>query len=590
MKTYTKKKGRIAIAWLVIVTMVFATMYTPFAMAEDTPPTPATPGITFDLDTFGKYDISEGVEEDGYVTFRISDEMDFIIFKQGNLGGDKQVSYLWTPMEVNDTLKQDIVDQVVYWANHGGDGSLKDLQLSDLGYIYGFGVLGIYNYSITHDEANNEFVIVVDQEKLSHMTFGSYDEEIVPGTGQITLMKTFEGYQFVGEDFEFWLYEADKDWNQAQEPLQKVYNDINGAITFAPINYGEEDIDVDHHYIIIEKGAGPDNNTPDIVFDDQPIKVIMKVTLNDENEIVATPEFYGEKESFTNTFEEKEYGSIQVTKTITVPNGAEYNNPITFLFALFDEEGNIYEEYEPLEITVDPELPLSETGTFTGLDLNKVYSVYEVYKNGDEFLKIETDNEGNVTTEGIPVKMIKYTNNVDIEVNSETPAEVMVDNTLPSEEEGLTGSILVTKTVTVNNKPFTSNRTFYVGLFADEALTTLIDEKSLTPAGKYEASFDELEAGATFYVAETDGKGTALTKEAAKELGFEITIDGKKVEKVAVVIDGDMMVDLVNNFKSEEFPLTGDDSNMSLWLFLAMLGVAGALAPFAFRKKEVTND
>ena len=73
--------------------------------------------------------------------------------------------------------------------------------------------------------------------------------------------------------------------------------------------------------------------------------------------------------------------------------------------------------------------------------------------------------------------------------------------------------------------------------------------------------------------------------------GTGVTVlEGEEIAAAEMTGDGETLVKLVNKYKDEEFPLTGDATNMNLWLFLAVLGVAGAIAPFALRKREEIND
>jgi len=587
MNTNIKKKGRIAMAWLIIITMVFATMSTPFAYAVDSTTYPSG-------NTFSNF---QTVDKEDLTSTSVPASADFIFIKQAS--GQQDAHYLWTPMEITDNqLKADILQYV-----RDNDNSMKnDVQYPDSywatfdNFIWGYdGEAGTFNdspYGFTLEEIEGMSYTVIQWEsgKISHIDFGDYEQ--LSATAQIVLTKALVGNDI--EDysgkFGFELVETDSTW----EPLEgatpaTAYNDADGNITFPSVTYKT----LGTHYYQATEVPG---SVLGVTYDADPINIQVAVGM-DGDVLKAVVTVVSEKKSFTNTYEEEEFGSINVTKTVTVPGGATLTKPMTFTFALFDDQGNRYTEYEPLEITVNPLDPPAPgnpdavTGTFTGLDLEKTYNVYEVYQDGEDFLKVETDNEGNVITAGIPWKSMTYTNNEDIEVNSETAAEVTVNNVLPSEEGGLTGSIEVVKTVTVNNKPFASNLTFYVGLFEDEELTILIDKQALVMNGKTETSvtFEELDAG-LYYIAETDKDGNPLTG-TAKDLGFEIQINGDKTNISAVeLIEDEMLVNLVNNFKKEEFPLTGDNSNMNLWLFLAMLGVAGAIAPFAFGKKEKAND
>lgn len=713
MKTNTKKKGRIAIAWLVIVTMVFATMYTPFAMAETT------------LDVHG---ITKVGAQTQYV---IPAENDFVFIKQAT--ADKNTYVLWT----RDTLtvaEQHLIIDSLLKNLPGGDKSIFDLyvdkkdpskgvQYNLVQYFSGFKTINIipktgapYSYTFSQNDAG-QIILDNNAKKISHIYYGQYDESyfisvnkavtlnessdpedlqgingsifvslytkyengeysgligqkeikvkdgasIAPavfevaktgtyyvvetyangdpvepgmmfgkklvsidnsapdgiiitttskndvlitnhlsfeepkGTGTIEVEKILNGKSLSEDMFEFQLIEVESDFTTpvlggVNETVgnEAALDGMPGKVQFSTIEYENDNT---HYYLIKEKKG----NDPTITYDNSEIKVTMNLTDDGEGNLIGTPTYSDGIKTFTNTYTQKEYGQISVTKEVVISDGSDTTINGKFYAGLFVKgEGDSFElvslgEYEEPAI-VELEVVNNESAPvlFEGLDLGMTYYVFETDKEG---MIIDVDDEGNI----LPLRAsgwyaVKYDKNViPLDTKMKTGAAT-ISNFFSSDEGELLGSILVTKTVTVNNKPFASNRTFHVGLFADEELTTLIAEKSLTPAGKYEASFDALEAGATFYVAETDGKGIALTKEAAKELGFDITINDKKVEKVAVVIEGDMLVELVNNFKSEEFPLTGDDSNMNLWLFLGMLGVAGALAPFAFRKKEATND
>lgn len=712
MNTNIKKRGRIAIAWFVIVTMVFATMYTPFAFASTS------------LDVHG---ITKVGAQTQYV---IPAENDFVFIKQATASHNTYV--LWTRDTLTLTEQHSIIDTLLKGLP-GGDKSIFDLYVDKkdpnkgvnydlVNYFSGFGKVDVtpttgssYSYTFSQNDVG-QIILDNSASKISHIYYGQYNQSfsisvtktvtlnessstdaikgingsvyvslfttfqngiysgllgqkeikvvdgvgVAPavfsvantgtyyvvetyqngkpvtapgmmfgktlvsvnntaengvevtttsmnnvtitnnltfeskGTGTVDASKILNGKDMTKDMFAFQLIETQSDF---MTPIAGGVNETvgneaaldgqPGSIQFSPIDYNNTDT----HYYIIKEVKGSD---PTISYDEGVINVTMAVTSDGEGNLTGNPSYSPEGKVFTNTYREQEYGSIQVTKTVNLPGGEPIKNPLTFMFALFDEEGNIYTEYEPLAITVNPGEPLTATGTFTGLNLDKKYTVYEVYESGNDFLKIETDNEGNVTTEGMPMKSIKYTDNIGIEVNSETPAKVTVDNTFAEEDFPLFGSVIVNKTVTVNGKAFASNRTFYVALFADKELTEMVsDVNKLKMQGKSSTTTEfltdkfgnPLEAGTTYYIAETDKKGAPLTG-TFEELGFEIDIDQAEI----VITEEGTEVNIINNFKSEEFPLTGDDSNMNLWLFLGMLGVAGALAPFAFRKKEVTND
>jgi hypothetical protein len=229
---------------------------------------------------------------------------------------------------------------------------------------------------------------------------------------------------------------------------------------------------------------------------------------------------------------------------------------------------------------------------FDKLDLDKTYYVFETDSDGNI---IQTETDGTIITPILPdwIK-ISYENAVVTLSENMMDGESTITNIFDPEDLPLLGSILVNKSVTLNDKPYATNMTFYVALFANKELTTLVSEvKVLKMNGNTTTSVEfltdkdgkPLEVGTTYYIAETNKDGVPLTG-TIKEIGFEIVID-----KTMVVINEEgTTVNVVNKFKSEDFPLTGDNFNMNLWLFLSMLGAAGALAPLAFRKKEEAND
>lgn len=610
MNTNLLKKGRLAMAWLIIITMVFATMSTPFAYAKpaDPPaqPTPDTAGITFDLSTFEKPD---GTVNEGLLTYRISDEADFIIFKQGSLGSDTQVSYLWTPLSIDPTLQQDIVNQLVYWANYypgDKDGSLKDLKLSDLQYIYGFGTKGIYGYSILHDELNKEFVIVANQDQLSHITFGSYGHE-EEELGQINVTKEVA-----------WTEDSIN-----PVPITKTFR----AGLFTMVNDAYELVQIGGEDAIVELNV--DNSQPaEATFDNLPLDQTYYVfEIDEDNSPIATDEngnllplvnegwvtlkytsnpielteadVPGEI-TITNYFKDLgvpyEAGEITVTKEVTVLSD-DPNTKVTHVFhvALFeDQDGKMVKVADDKDLSIVGSV--STSVTFEELSLDKTYYVFETDDSGN----IIQTNDGTIVTPILKdwIK-IGYTNPIISLTSEKQTGESTINNVFDTRDQFFDPSIKVIKTVTVNNVPTASNLTFYAGLFEDKELTKLVAFKPLPMKGTatadasfafYQDGVTPLKVGATYYVAETNDQGKPLAG-TAKELGFEITINGvTNNNSTVVLIEEEAVVNIVNNFKKEEFPLTGDNSNMNLWLFLAMLGVAGAIAPFAFRKKEEAND
>ena len=575
MNTNIKKKGRIAMAWLIIITMVFATMSTPFALA-DTAPVPTTPGVTI----FGFEKVNEGDIEDETVGI----EADFILFKQASV--QQESYYLWTKEEIPDSLKADIYAYLQF-----NDPSLANYPFASLNFIWGFdGDAETFNdspYGITLSEDGDFIVIDWEMGKISHIDFGQYEFEAeAEGTGAVVVNKVLTGPMDLEADmFDFTIVETDDEWETLLEGYtETVSNDAAGNIPFSAIKYEKAGT---YYYVISE--VVPVDKIEGVTYDQHMVKVTMTVADVGDGILEGTPAYDGVT-TFTN--DSVLYGSIEVTKEVVVlGDDPEATVNYTFYAALFEDvEGTMVKvsDVKPL-VVVDK---ASTSVTFDGLDLEKTYYVFETDAEGNI---IATDANGKIETPIIPAWIeINYEDAVVTLSAKNLEGESTITNVFNTEGFPLFGSITVNKTVTANGKAFASNRTFYVALFADKELTELVsDVNALKMNGKSSTTTEfltdidgnPLEAGTTYYIAETDKDGVPLTG-SYKELGFEISIDNAKI----VITEEGTTVNIINKFKSEEFPLTGDNSNMNLWLFLAMLGVAGAIAPFAFRKKEVAND
>lgn len=334
-----------------------------------------------------------------------------------------------------------------------------------------------------------------------------------------------------------------------------------------------------------------DGNVPGFTYDTDVIRVTVVVTEDDNNTLVARAS-YDEGQVFSNSYEGP--GSITVTKKMIVLTD-DPTVTVDYLFhvALFvNEDGNMVKVSDVKELDVVGSADAS--AFFDKLDLDEMYYVYETDAAGNI---IQTEADGTIITPIVPDwTKITYTGNQVTLSEDGMRGATVITNTFDPEDLPLKGegTIRVNKSVTVDDKLFASNRTFYVALFTDKELKNLASEvKTIQMNGASTAfvTFDKDKMGEplfvedTYYVAETDKNGVPLVG-TVDTLGFEITIDNAKV----VITKEGSTVNIINKFKSEEFPLTGDNSNMGLWLFLAMLGVAGAIAPIAFRKKEVTND
>jgi len=689
MNTGLKKKGRIGIAWLISITMVFASMATPLAFAADAP--------ALDLHGITKLDGNDA-------QYIIPGENDFVFIKQAT--AENHTYVVWTRDALSDTQKQEIIDYVIA----SGTAAEADATVALTNFFSGFGTFTVHpnngsDYTYTFSE-NGDGDIVLDNPfgKISHLWYGQYDTDYkisvtkavtlngdqsttdingtvyvslfsdaayttmvdgttpqmitvtggtattvtftvkeagtyyvaetdqdgnlitaggmmfglhlvsidnsnpdgvvvnaegsdlvtitnnfeydAAGTGAVEVNKVLTGPLDLEADmFDFTIVQTDSAWAPlAGGYTETVSNNADGTIPFSEIQYEEPGT---YYYTISE--VVPADPISGVTYDTHVVKVTMTVTDIGDEVLEGTPAYDGAT-TFTNDSELN--GSITVTKEVTVlGDNPDATVNYSFYAALFvDEEGTMVKVSDVKELkVVDAK---STSVTFDGLDLNKTYYVYETDDAGNI---IATDTAGKIVTPIIPAwTNISYENAVVTLTPNNLEGESTITNVFTTEGFPLFGSITVNKTVTVGGKAFASTRTFYVALFADKELTNMVsDVKALKMNGNSSTTTEfltdkdgnPLEAGTTYFIAETDKNGVPLTG-TVEELGFEIAIDNAQI----VITEEGTTVNIINKFKEEEFPLTGDNSNMSLWLFLAMLGVAGALAPFAFRKKEEAND
>jgi len=595
MNTIIKKKGRTALALLVSITMVFATVSYPVSVAKAVDEPLVMPVVT---------ELGDKMEpsNDGPQHYNLPEGYNFVYIKQAHdsnvLWTADNFESIWgTTIDIG-TEDEPGADRASFMEFLGDElNPASDLADPIIDYIHGFDEFDFdgYSYEFTLDETDGHISFVYDGDKVSHFYAGMYEvPEESNDTVSLVFTKVLEGMDLEADMFEFTLSEASDTW-VAGTVLQTIGNtdSANDNVVFNDLVFDEEGT---FRFIIKELNIDPIDG---VTYDEHIVKLTVTVEEVEEGVLEAVAVFDGDM-VFTNTYEEEEeFGQISVTKEVEVTDGSETPVNGTFYAGLFTKVGENFKLVKVgkgdekvaaiAELEIINSDPATDTTTFTDLPLDQMYYIFETDEDG---VIIETDEDGNI----LPLRAsgwyaLEYDGNEIMLTPQNKTGDATITNFFSSEEEGLLGSIKVVKTVTVNKKPFASNLTFFVGLFEDEELTTLIDKKELAMNGKTNTSvtFDELDAG-LYYIAETDKDGKPLTG-TTEDLGFEIQINGEDTNKVAVeLIEDEMLVNLVNNFKKEEFPLTGDNSNMNLWLFLAMLGVAGAIAPFAFRKKEEAND
>jgi len=470
----------------------------------------------------------------------------------------------------------------------------------------GIDIEGYYLQSITN-QGNSITVSSTTVPATLTITNNLVDRE--PDTIPVEIQKNLVGMDLTAGQFSFTLVETDSDWDVLDITKADVKtNDATGKVVFDDLVFDEVADGEETRYFIIYENI-PDTSDAEymygMLYDTHAIHLTINVS-EEGDAIVAEVESMTGSATFTNTMQ---YGQISVTKAVvftgkTLPEDGINGTFYAGLFTMVDDEYVLVkfgDEKAIAELVVVNSAPVTDSTTFVGLDLNETYYVFETDVNG---VIIPTDGTDNGSGNILPLTTVgwyalAYAGTEITLTPRNLTDEATITNYFNDFEAPFDPSIKVIKTVTVNNKPTASNLTFYAGLFEDPELTKLVAFKPLPMNGTTtaEASFafyqdgvTPLKVGTTYYVAETDKDGKPLAG-TAKELGFEITINGvTNNNSTVVLIEEEAVVNIVNNFKKEEFPLTGDNSNMNLWLFLAMLGVAGAIAPFAFRKKEVAND
>ncbi len=655
MNIITKKRGRIAIAWLICITMIFASFAGPFSPMEaqastedliitENPIMPEDPTMPED----------PIMPEDPTTPEDPTMPEDSILFE----GPSRSMMLMcptpdpqpvsWTPTATKILVGKDLSDYEAgtfmfeltqtdpstcadpLMAPNGHDGSIvfPTITYTQAGtYTYTLKEVGGNILGITYDASIITLTVKViknDSNQL-RIRWAHYSDEAKfinkytqPVSWTPIAIKVLEGKElsdFEAGTFEFQLTQTNP--STCTDPLS-AFSEIDGSVTF-PTKYYTDD--GTYEYTMEEVGE----LVPGVTNDLTKYNIIVVVTWNYEyawwdflhwfpiNKYLVAEVTYPDNVTngvpvFTNTYVGP--GSITVTKRVVLDmDDPEFELTKTFYAGLFikTEEGMELVQLGEGDDAVDAiaklevvdSAPATDSETFVGLDLDQMYYIFETDEDGNI---IETDDDGYIlpknTTGWYALAYENEENAVELTPEALT-GSVTITNYFADFEAPFDPSVKVIKTVTVNNTPTASNLTFYAGLFEDKELTILVAFKPLPLNGgiSAEASFafyqdgvTPLKAGTTYYVAETNDKGVPLAG-TAKELGFEITINGVTNNNSTVeLIEEEAVVNIVNNFKKEEFPLTGDDSNMGLWLFLAMLGVAGAIAPFAFRKKEVAND
>ncbi|MCQ4636853.1 SpaA isopeptide-forming pilin-related protein [Anaerovorax odorimutans] len=354
----------------------------------------------------------------------------------------------------------------------------------------------------------------------------------------------------------------------------KMNNNESTTVTF-------DNVKVNETYYVVETDEDgnaltntADDDTWAIAYDNQ------VVTL-DPNNLTA-------ESKITNSYFDQYYwaGSIDVTKRVTM-DGKDFESNSIFYVGLYTDKDCTQQVGDIKPLVMDGKA--STTVTFADLPINQTYYV------------AETDAEGKVITDSqkqLNCEMTIDKNGFTLTEENQTGSAVITNDFHDEEQFYYGGQITVNKTTTFNGKPYKTNEVFYVALFADKAHKERItDAKALKMNGGSAAkvTFENLSYG-TYYLAETDKNGKALTELEAADLGFTNLMDEE------IKLDGDLAEIGLENQMTEEFVTengddpenpkgtatqTGDDSDMALLILgmLAALTTMGILVINGRRRK-----
>ena len=179
------------------------------------------------------------------------------------------------------------------------------------------------NYTIKEIKAPDGYQLTGKEIKVKPEDFGTtksitkdiVNKKIEKVSTQLQIEKELIGRKLKDREFEF---ELKKEGDQ--NPIQTKTNDVNGKVTFDPINYTEEGT---HKYIISEKRKV--NPEKGINYDPNDIYVIVVISRDASGKLVSTVKYEGidgqggreEKNKFTNYYlPEKTSTKLSVTKKL----------------------------------------------------------------------------------------------------------------------------------------------------------------------------------------------------------------------------------------------------------------------------------
>ena len=304
------------------------------------------------------------------------------------------------------------------------------------------------------------------------------------------------------------------------------------------------------------------------------------------------------------TPEEPRNGKISVTKELTVLGEKVFAVDETFYVALFSDEAckKRVTEIKALEF----KKASSSTVTFEDIDIGRTYYVGEVNSDGEVILN------GKVKDGTLFAANFNKGKSVSVE-KPDGSGTIVFENTFREIPPGFyrEGVLNITKKLLgVDGEALESDETFYAGIFADEAHTTLSDKVTRNVValalngGSSVSESDSVvcEPGkkTTLYVTEVTSDGTPV----GKSFGYTVTVDNGEVTldesnmSADVTITNQEQEETESEFESEseseseavkptaKSVKTGDNTPITRYVLLALAAIALAMMAAAMRRRR----
>ncbi|MBQ9814321.1 MAG: hypothetical protein IJM53_01375 [Lachnospiraceae bacterium] len=456
--------------------------------------------------------------------------------------------------------------------------SFGDIEFSEVGtytYIIKETTGTIAGVTYDTDEYTVTVEVTVNEDTNALEATVTYDGEetleitntFTPVTAEIEVTKALEGREWKDDDEFTFSIEATGEAPTPEETSATVTKDAQTA-TFGEIEFTETGA---FEYIITEETG----NIPGVAYDTAEHKVVVNVTTDDNNELVAEVTYDGEESlTITNTFSPVT-AEIEVTKAL---EGREWADGDAFVFNL-----------APVG---DAPMPEKTSGTATSAAKTVNFGEIEFTEVGTYEYTV-TEEKGNAGGVTYDEKAHKVTITVSADDTNALTAEVAYDGgdalsiTNTYKAEPVEVQIDIFKTVKGFVKGADSTFEFTLtGKDLAEPLKAAITTKDGKGSALFTLSFTE--PGTYEYtVQETKGNVKGYTYDTSKKtVTIEVTDDGNGSLEAKVSPE---KIEFTNTYKNPDVPDTSDPGYMH-WLLLCIGSGLGMIAGlFAFRRKKTTR-